>query len=50
MRIYFSSLVRMLQIKIELTRHVNALKKRLELRQIPINIDSPPPQPVPTNF
>ena len=39
-----------LQIKIELTRHVNALKKQLELRQIPINIDSPPPQPVPDQF
>lgn len=39
-----------LQIKIELTRHVNALKKQLELRQIPINIDSPPPQPLPDQF
>jgi hypothetical protein len=39
-----------LQIKIELTRHVNALKKQLELRQIPINIDSPPPKPLPDQF
>jgi RNA-binding protein Tab2/Atab2 len=39
-----------LNLKIELTRQVNSLKKQLESRQIPINIDSPPPQPIPDQF
>jgi hypothetical protein len=42
--------VQNLQTKIELTRHVNALKKQLESRQISTIIDSPPPQPVPDHF